>query len=214
MKVSVVEAMAEVQCQDKPKWIKNCSHFEDHFTNRMFKTFAENEELRLVLDGHDITFWFERTVPNKEAGGTECCVLPHYLIDAHSASSDEKPSFTCQDKDGAGRPSGTEDFWSWGSGSQPKTSSCRMELEVRVYRDERRFFHTCKATMKTLTRRLFYMLLTPHPEVRVIFGYISPTSTFSSWFLDIIQAYTRTPCSSQAEGGTIEIFSFIQSIEL
>ena len=56
MKVSVVEAMAEVQCQDKPKWIKNCSHFEDHFTNRMFKTFAENEELRLVLDGHDITF--------------------------------------------------------------------------------------------------------------------------------------------------------------
>ena len=56
MKVSVVEATAEVQCLDKPNWIKNCSHFEDHFTNRIFKKFGENEELRLVFDGHDIPF--------------------------------------------------------------------------------------------------------------------------------------------------------------
>ena len=49
MKVSVVDAMAEVQCLDKPEWVKKCSHLADHFTNRIFQKFGENEELRLVL---------------------------------------------------------------------------------------------------------------------------------------------------------------------
>ena len=47
---------------------------------------------------------------HNEAGGTECCVLPHYPINAHSASSDEKAPFTYQDKDGASGLSGAEDY--------------------------------------------------------------------------------------------------------
>ena len=34
LRVSIVDAMAEVQCLDKPGWVKNCSHLADHFTNR------------------------------------------------------------------------------------------------------------------------------------------------------------------------------------
>ena len=56
MRVSVVDAMVEVQCLEKPEWIKNCSHWEDHFTNRIFKTFGKNEELRLVFDRDNIPF--------------------------------------------------------------------------------------------------------------------------------------------------------------
>ena len=56
LRVSVVDAMAEVQCLDKPGWVKNCSHLADHFTNRIFQTFGENEELRLVFDRYDVPF--------------------------------------------------------------------------------------------------------------------------------------------------------------
>lgn len=67
--------------------------------------------------------------------------------------------------------------------------------------DKRRFF---MPTMEKLTRRLFYMLLTPHQEVRLIFGHILPTRMSSSWLLDVIQAYAGLPCSSQGQGRTIE----------
>ena len=56
MRVSVVDAMPEVQCLEKPRWVKNCSHLADHFTNRIFQKFGENEELRLVFDRYDIPF--------------------------------------------------------------------------------------------------------------------------------------------------------------
>ena len=51
-----VDAIAEVQCLDKPGWVKNCSHLADHFTNRIFLNFGENEELQLVYDRYDIPF--------------------------------------------------------------------------------------------------------------------------------------------------------------
>ena len=49
LKVSIVDAMAEVQCLDKPGWVKNCSHLAYHFTNRIFQKFGKNEELRVVF---------------------------------------------------------------------------------------------------------------------------------------------------------------------
>ena len=55
-RVSVVDAMVEVQCLDKPGWVKNCSHLADHFTNRIFQRFGENEELRLVFYTYDVPF--------------------------------------------------------------------------------------------------------------------------------------------------------------
>ena len=56
LRVSVVDAMAEVQCLDKPGWVKKFSRLADHFTNRIFQKFGENEELWLVFDRNDIPF--------------------------------------------------------------------------------------------------------------------------------------------------------------
>ena len=64
LRVSVVDAMAEVQCLDKPGWVKNCSHLADHFTNRIFQKFGENEELRLVFDRYDVPFSLKKHTHN------------------------------------------------------------------------------------------------------------------------------------------------------
>ena len=56
VRVSVVDAMAEVQCLDKPGWDKNCSFLADHFTNCIFQKSGENEEIQLVFDRYDIPF--------------------------------------------------------------------------------------------------------------------------------------------------------------
>ena len=50
MRVSVVDAMAEVQSLDKPEWIRKCSHIADHFTSRIFEKYSDSEELCLVYD--------------------------------------------------------------------------------------------------------------------------------------------------------------------
>lgn len=50
MKVSIIDAMAEVQALDKPDWIKNCSHLADYFTARIFEKYNSSNELRLIFD--------------------------------------------------------------------------------------------------------------------------------------------------------------------
>ena len=72
-----------------------------------------------------------------------------------------------------------------------------MEVIVQGTRED---FSYLKATMKRLTQRLFYMLLTPQQEVRLIFEYILRTRMSTSWLSDVIQAYARTPCLSQGQG--------------
>ena len=66
-RVSVVDAMAEVQCLDKPEWIKNCSHLADHFTSHIFEKFNNNEEIRLVFDRYDLPSSLKKRYSNKEA---------------------------------------------------------------------------------------------------------------------------------------------------
>ena len=61
MRVSVVDAMAEVQSLDKPEWIRNCSHLTERFTSRIFEKYSDSEELCLVYD---------RYLPSSLKGGT------------------------------------------------------------------------------------------------------------------------------------------------
>ena len=84
MKVSVVDAMAEVQCLDKPEWVQKCSHLADHFTNRIFQKFGENEELRLDFDRYDIPFSLkERTRTTRL--GEQNAVYYHITPSTHIA---------------------------------------------------------------------------------------------------------------------------------
>ena len=54
MKVSVIDAMAEVQSLDKPEQIHNCSHLADHFVSRIFEKYGDSDEIRLIFDRYDI----------------------------------------------------------------------------------------------------------------------------------------------------------------
>lgn len=49
-KVSIVDAMAEVQTLDKPAWIKICSQLAEHFTIYFFEKYNDCDELRLIFD--------------------------------------------------------------------------------------------------------------------------------------------------------------------
>lgn len=50
MKVSIVDAMAEVQALDKPEWVKSCFQLADHFTSHILEKYGRSDELRLIFD--------------------------------------------------------------------------------------------------------------------------------------------------------------------
>ena len=54
MRVSIVDAMAEVQSLVKPEWVRNCSNLADHFISLIFEKYKDNEELRLIFDRYDL----------------------------------------------------------------------------------------------------------------------------------------------------------------
>ncbi len=54
MKVAVVDAMAELQCIDKPEDIKNISQLAEHFNKRITKKFQSSDEVRLIFDRYDL----------------------------------------------------------------------------------------------------------------------------------------------------------------
>ena len=49
-KVSIVDAVAEVQALDKPDWIKSCSQLAEHFIMYVFQKDNDCDELRLIFD--------------------------------------------------------------------------------------------------------------------------------------------------------------------
>ena len=53
MKVSVTDAMAEVQSLDKSEQIRNCSHRADRFVSRIFEKYGDSDEIRLIFDMYD-----------------------------------------------------------------------------------------------------------------------------------------------------------------
>lgn len=54
MRVSIVDAMAEVQSLEKPEWIKTCLNLADHFTCRIFEKYRDSDEIRLIFDRYDL----------------------------------------------------------------------------------------------------------------------------------------------------------------
>ena len=139
LRVSVVDAMAEVQCLDKPGWVKKCSHLADHFTSRIFQKFGENEELWLVFDRCDVPFSLKEGTCTTRLRYqiamyyhitplTHIARAPIKKLLSHTKRKMELADYLAQKT--------IED------GSKLKTSSCSME--VRVHGDKRRFFIPAK----------------------------------------------------------------------
>ena len=68
MKVSVIDAMAEVQSLDNPEQIRNCSHLADHNVSRIFEKYGDSDEIRLIFDRHDIPASLKQATRLKRQG--------------------------------------------------------------------------------------------------------------------------------------------------
>ena len=68
MRVSVIDAMAEVQSLDKPEWIRSCSHLADHFTCRIFEKYGDSDEIRLIFDRYDLPSSLKEATRRKRQG--------------------------------------------------------------------------------------------------------------------------------------------------
>lgn len=69
MRVSVVDAVAELQSLDKAKWIRNCSHLADHFTIRIFEKYGDSKEICLIFDRYDLPSSLKEGTRIKRQGG-------------------------------------------------------------------------------------------------------------------------------------------------
>jgi len=69
VKVSIVDAMAEVQSLDKPEWIRNCSQLAEHFNNRIFHKYNDCDEVRVIFDRYDLPTSLKAATRDKRQSG-------------------------------------------------------------------------------------------------------------------------------------------------
>ena len=91
MKVNIIDAMAEVQCLDKPDWVKNCVQLVDDFVNTIEQIYGR--KTCLILDRYDETNVVEKS---KRGRGKEArhCLLSDHRFFLHLKLSDKEASVT------------------------------------------------------------------------------------------------------------------------
>ena len=55
LKVIIIDGMAELQCLDKPDWVKNCAQLAEHFVATIEQKYGWRDEVRLIFDRYDVT---------------------------------------------------------------------------------------------------------------------------------------------------------------
>ena len=108
MRVSFIDATAEVQSLYKPQWIRSCSHCEDRHTCRIFERYGESEEIRLIFDRYDHPLSPEEATRRKLREPASS-LLPHNALNAYHQGHNEEAAFPCQHKERAGRISCAKD---------------------------------------------------------------------------------------------------------
>ena len=69
--VHIIDGMAEIQCLDKPDWIKNCAHLADHFIETIEQKYGRREEVRLIFDRYDIEMSLKEGTREERQGGQD-----------------------------------------------------------------------------------------------------------------------------------------------
>lgn len=104
MRVAVVDAMAELQCIDKPEDIKNISQLAEHFNKRITKKFQSSDEVRLIFDRFDLPSSLKTaTRVRRQAGedpvfyritdSTHIAKVPMRRLLSHTETKKELPSY-------------------------------------------------------------------------------------------------------------------------
>jgi len=62
--------MAELQCLDKPDWVKNCAHeLAEHFGATIEQKYGRRHEVRLIFDRYDVSMSLKEATREKRQGG-------------------------------------------------------------------------------------------------------------------------------------------------
>ena len=125
-RVSIVDAMAEVQSLVKPEWVRNWSNLADHFISLIFEKYKDNEELRLIFDRYDLPSSLKEGTRIKRQGGqqpvyyritasTHIAKVPIKKLLLHNKTKMELTDFLAQKIIQYGERNGRNVVVAWGS---------------------------------------------------------------------------------------------------
>ena len=68
LKVFIIDNIAELQCLDKPDWIKNCTHVAEHFVATVEQKHGMRYEVCLIFDRCDVPMSLNKLKPQEKRG--------------------------------------------------------------------------------------------------------------------------------------------------
>ena len=71
LKVIIIDGMAELQCLDKPEWVKNCEQLAIHFVDTIEQKYNRKDEIRLIFDRYDLPMSLKEATREKRQGGQD-----------------------------------------------------------------------------------------------------------------------------------------------
>ena len=71
LKVVIIDSMAELQCLDKPDWVKNCEQLANHFVNTIEQKYGRKDKVRLIFDRYDLPMTLKEATRDKRQGGQD-----------------------------------------------------------------------------------------------------------------------------------------------
>ena len=71
VKVAIVDAMAEIQSNDKLDCINNCSQLADHFINHVMQKYSDSDEVRFIFDRYDMPSSLKMATRTRRQGGQQ-----------------------------------------------------------------------------------------------------------------------------------------------
>ena len=99
LKVIIIDGMAELQCLDKPDWVKNCEQLANHFVNTIEQKYGRMDDVRLIFDRYDLPMTLKEGTREKRQGGQD--PIYYRITDSTNISRvSMKKLVTHEDKDG------------------------------------------------------------------------------------------------------------------
>ena len=71
LKVFIIDGMAELQCLDKPEWVKNCEQLAIHFVDTIEQKHGRKDEIRLIFDRYDLPMSLKEATREKRQRGQD-----------------------------------------------------------------------------------------------------------------------------------------------
>ena len=71
LKVIIIHGIAELQCLDKPDWIKNCAQLAEHFAAIIELKNGRRDDVRLIFDIYDVSMSLREATREKRHGGQD-----------------------------------------------------------------------------------------------------------------------------------------------